>query len=311
MPLRITAALDVPDVARRQAGAFTRAQAYAEGMSRSQVARRVSSGGWTRLTGQALVARDVESCALTQVWAVYLTWPDAVASHLTAARFHRFPLAHSGSVHATVPRSLRSIGGLTAHRLPLDAFEIWDVTPDRGPRVTSPTRTALDCLRSLDREAGLSLLAWLVARQVLSRDQLAAVLVDDAGSHGSKRLYELFRRTAGDALSEAERVLHAALRRAGLVGWAANVRVRDATGVIAVVDILFAAQRLVIEIDGWAAHGNRDAFENDRRRQNRLVNAGYVVLRFTWNDITHRESEVLGQIRVALKTADDQRLSSR
>jgi len=34
--------------------------------------------------------------------------------------------------------------------------------------------------------------------------------------------------------------------------------------------VLFARARPVIEVDGYAAHGAREAFENDRRRQNRL-----------------------------------------
>ena len=48
--------------------------------------------------------------------------------------------------------------------------------------------------------------------------------------------------------------------------------VEVALGVVAVVDVLFAAERVVLEVDGWAAHGGREAFENDRRRQNRLTN---------------------------------------
>ena len=39
-----------------------------------------------------------------------------------------------------------------------------------------------------------------------------------------------------------------------------------------------------------------------RRRQNRLVAAGYTVLRFTWDDVTRRQSTV-SQIRTALAQA--------
>ncbi|MGV8967955.1 MAG: DUF559 domain-containing protein, partial [Cellulomonas sp.] len=48
-----------------------------------------------------------------------------------------------------------------------------------------------------------------------------------------------------------------------------------------------------------AYHGQA-SFQSDRTRQNRLVNAGFTVLRFTWQDLTDRPAEVLRQIRAAL-----------
>jgi very-short-patch-repair endonuclease len=44
--------------------------------------------------------------------------------------------------------------------------------------------------------------------------------------------------------------------------------------------------RLIVETDGWRAHGTRSAFERDRRRDADLVAAGWRVLR-----ITHRQLE--------------------
>jgi very-short-patch-repair endonuclease len=104
------------------------------------------------------------------------------------------------------------------------------------------------------------------------------------------------------AASEAELRLHSLIRAAGLTGWSTNVRIRDGAGrVIAVVDIIFATQRVVIEVDGYRAHSGRAAFVNDRRRQNALVNAGYRVLRVTWDDLRDRPAEVIAEIRLALR----------
>lgn len=61
--------------------------------------------------------------------------------------------------------------------------------------------------------------------------------------------------------------------------------------------LLFVAEGLIVEIDGWQAHGSRPAFITDRRRQNRLVNAGYLVLRFTWDDIVHSPEAVTTAVR--------------
>ncbi|MFZ0323118.1 MAG: DUF559 domain-containing protein [Actinomycetes bacterium] len=90
------------------------------------------------------------------------------------------------------------------------------------------------------------------------------------------------------------------MRTAGVTGWRANVVLRDARGVIGVVDLLFEAARLVVEIDGYAVHGRREAFQRDRTKQNRLIAAGYTVLRFTWDDVQNRPHAIVSQIRAAL-----------
>ena len=56
-----------------------------------------------------------------------------------------------------------------------------------------------------------------------------------------------------------------------------------------------------MEIDGWSAHSDRESFERDRRRQNALVNAGYVVLRFTWRDLKDRPDDVVAEMTAALR----------
>lgn len=82
-----------------------------------------------------------------------------------------------------------------------------------------------------------------------------------------------------------------------------NVPLHDDAGLIGVVDILFPGQRLVIEIDGRADHSDERAFQHDRSRQNRLIARGYRVLRFTWDDVVRRPTEVIATIRHALSLA--------
>ena len=53
-------------------------------------------------------------------------------------------------------------------------------------------------------------------------------------------------------------------------------------------------------MDGWSAHGSKAAFQTDRARQNRLIGAGYRVLRFTWEDVNRREDYLVQQIIRAL-----------
>jgi very-short-patch-repair endonuclease len=67
-----------------------------------------------------------------------------------------------------------------------------------------------------------------------------------------------------------------------------------------VVDFLWRDARLIVEADGRAAHGTRRAFQADRDRDGRLAVAGYLVLRFTWWDVTRRPVVVADRVRRVL-----------
>ena len=54
---------------------------------------------------------------------------------------------------------------------------------------------------------------------------------------------------------------------------------------------------LVLEVDSWEYHASQEAFELDRRRQNGLMLAGYLVLRFTTSMIVSEPGQVIGAIR--------------
>jgi very-short-patch-repair endonuclease len=47
------------------------------------------------------------------------------------------------------------------------------------------------------------------------------------------------------------------------------------------LDLAYPEIRLAIEVDGFAVHSTRSAFDHDRTRENLLVTGGWTVLRFT------------------------------
>ena len=51
--------------------------------------------------------------------------------------------------------------------------------------------------------------------------------------------------------------------------------------------------QLIVETDGWQAHGVRTAFERDRWRDGKLMAAGWRVMRITWRQL-ERDSATLG-----------------
>lgn len=285
---------------RAEAGrVFTAAEARAAGATPGQVRHRLASGAWVRVAGHGLRLAEEPEHRRDQTLAAWLTWPDGVVCRESALRFH---LAAAPSeltprpVHMWVPSRRRAFAHLVPHRFTLPAE---DVEVYRGGRVTTLERAALDALAGMRRADADRLLAWLLTRQVITRDGLEGRLARHPRMWGNQQLRELLADTASGALSAAERLLHRLLVAAGITGWRANVAIRDGRGIIGAPDVLFPAERVVIEVDGRAFHG-AERFQHDRERRNRLVLAGYVVLNFTWQDLTARPEAVVAQVRAAL-----------
>jgi len=115
------------------------------------------------------------------------------------------------------------------------------------------------------------------------------------GRHGAPAARRLLNAASGGARSEAERLLIQLLRQEHITGWRANYPV---SGYL--VDVAFPAQRVAVEVDGWAFHSDHGAFQHDRIRQNRIALLGWQVLRFTWRDLTEQPVRVVAQIRSAI-----------
>ena len=60
---------------------------------------------------------------------------------------------------------------------------------------------------------------------------------------------------------------------------------------------------LVVELDGQRYHGSVSAREADRLRDNRLMAAGWRVIRITWEDLRDRPDAIVVQILAALAHA--------
>jgi very-short-patch-repair endonuclease len=52
----------------------------------------------------------------------------------------------------------------------------------------------------------------------------------------------------------------------------------------------------VVELDGHATHANAPANETDRHRELVLRQAGFHVVRYTWQQITRRPDEVVADL---------------
>jgi very-short-patch-repair endonuclease len=284
-------------IASRQSGLFTSRQAQACGFSRHQILRRVRTGVWRRISSSVFGLAGVAVTVAVRDRAAQLAVPGSVLAGPSAARRWGLDVPDDRiclivGAHA----SPRRPGLLILHE-PLDSCDLQSV---EGVPVTSRARTVVDCLRVLPERPAIELLDRALQRRWITVADLARRVQGHFGRRGARRLVRLLGLATSGTRSAAERLAAQLLRQSGIGGWVANVPIRDGHGLIGVGDIVFSRLKLVIEIDGRAFHVSPEQFQTDRERQNRLVAAGWTVLRFTWRDLTERPAYVIGTIRAML-----------
>ena len=166
----------------------------------------------------------------------------------------------------------------------------------RGRRsLTARADTAVDLIRFTDVTDGVVLLDRLARERVVRLADVRRAAQELPRCWGSGRAREVAGLADGLAESAQETKLRLLMHRAGLPAPVAQHRVHDADGFVARVDFAYPELKLAIEYDGmW--HGERSAFLDDRRRLNRLVADGWVVLHVTADDLEHPE-RLLARLR--------------
>jgi len=274
-------------------GVITLAQARWAGLSPDSVERRVRSGHWRRCApGVYFVADRPFTDAARVRAAVWSHGPLATASGLAAAWWHGVTHYAPEIVEVTVPKvsNHRKREGIRARRrdlLPRDVVE------HKGLRVTGLPLTVVEA--AARRGGGAKLLDTALQRHT-ELTPLWAAHLRNKGRHGSPRARMLLIAASDGAQSQAERILIKLLRDNKITGWKANYPVAGYK-----VDVVFPAEKIAIEVDGYAFHSAPEDFHNDRKRQNAIALAGYQVLRFTWLDLTEYPERVLAEICRALR----------
>jgi very-short-patch-repair endonuclease len=214
--------------------------------------------------------------------AVLAYGPKAVLSHRSAAALWNLRRDNRAKTDISLPsRSARSRPGIDVHRT--GTLTPADCTIHDGIPCTTLARTLLDLAdvvyprdleRAIEQAEVLRLFDLRAVDEVLARAN---------GRRGAGVLRAVLAGLEQPALTdtELEERFLMLCRAATLPSPEVNVwlDIDDLPAVKA--DFLWRAERLVIETDGWESHGTRQAFERDRRRDERLKLAGYDLLRFT------------------------------
>ena len=69
------------------------------------------------------------------------------------------------------------------------------------------------------------------------------------------------------------------------------------------IDFAIPSVRVAIEVDGYESHTRWDVFQDDRVRGNELELAGWMVLHFTWHQLTRRPDYVIRVLTQAIRLA--------
>jgi very-short-patch-repair endonuclease/predicted transcriptional regulator of viral defense system len=288
-------------LAERQYGVVARRQLFALGISARTTERWIARG---RLHGihHGVYALGHRSLTSNGRWlaAVLAAGPNAVLSHRSAAALWGLRPAAGSRIDVTVhARGRGSRQGIAVHT----TREL--LARDRALRaripVTSVARTLLDLAGAIPEQQLTRTFEQADRLDLLDLRAIHDVCLRGRGRAGLGVLLRLLADQTGSApatRSELERLFVDFCQEHRLPRPQLNALVAGFE-----VDALWPGKRLIVELDSFAFHKTRGAFERDRERDAALLIAGYRVLRFTHRRLQRDQAAVAATLRAALASA--------
>ena len=287
---------ELAELARSQHGVLSYAQLRKLGFSKGHIARAQEAG---RLQRVHLGVYAVGHAALSdhgRAAAALLVFPGAaVLSHRSAAWLWGLIPTAPREPEVTVAARGNRRSGLQVHR-------VWSLpgeerTTYEGLPVTSVARTLVD-LAGTTSGKGLSRVVDRARRRgKLDLEAIDRSLARRPRSFVTERLEEalrLYRRPVFDR-ARSELLFLDAIHDAGLPAPRINTWEEGCE-----IDAYWEAERFAVEVDGWEAHGGREAFESDRLRQEDLKLAGIDSIRITARRIEQEPQAVARRLKLLL-----------
>ncbi len=194
-------------------------------------------------------------------------------------------------VHVTVPSRARPVRrpGVRYH---------WSSLPTPAHGWATPVlRTVLDCAAALPFDEALPVADSALRLGLTTREALLAGALASPRTGQGRRL-----RVTRFADARAANVLESRLR--GIV-LGAGFETFEPQFTITLPrrtvrpDLVDPVRRVVIEAEGFEHHGPRAAFTEDCRRYDELTADGWIVLRFTWEQVMDQPAWVADVVREA------------
>lgn len=297
-PARADRMARIAAAAAAQHGVLSRRQLRAAGFSDRTIARWAETGRLVRAHPRSFVMAGAPPTYRQSLMAAVLACEGkAVASHRSAARL--WGLVEDETVEVTVERDrLPRLQGVVVHR-PLDLWKARTTARDGIP-VTNPLRTLADLGAVLPTDAVAeaveqALITRLVTFRGLCNEWRRIAKPGRSGSGVLRTILD--NRLLGDKPADSVLEPRAAPIFA-LVGGPRPVFQHEVSigGRRFRLDFAYPDLKIAVEFDGLVAHATAAALQADLRRQNALLAAGWLVLRFTWDDVVRRPDRVALEI---------------
>jgi predicted transcriptional regulator of viral defense system len=295
-------------LAERQHGVVARRQLSALGLSEREIDLRIATGYLHPVFRGAFAVGHLAIGRTARMLAAVLACGDGtVLSHGSAAELQSLWDRQPIPIDVIPPRRAgRKVADIRWHNVlqPTPA----EIEIRKGIPCTTVSRTLVD----MAGRTGFTALSRLVERAAIQR-RLEVREVDRVLARGRRRgapqlraILDLWRTDTERRprlRSPLEAHLLPALVAAGVPRPECNVKLGVDGGRPLEVDMLWRAEKLAIEADGEETHGTRRAFQEDRKRDQRLLAAGFRVARVTWRQAEDEPTAVAARIRRMLTSS--------
>jgi very-short-patch-repair endonuclease len=290
----------VAALAGAQHGLVTRRQLLEQGLTVRKVNYRVVSRRLRPVHRGVYAIGPALSPRMREMAAVLACGPESYVSHRSAAALWALLSPQAASAPVDVSIRGRNGGrkpGIRPHR---DRLEPDEVSELDGVPVVTPARTLLDLAGQASGRELEQAFAEAERRDLVTHRGLVSLIDRYPRRQGAGTLRGLIRDTREILLtrSEAEERLLSLVRSGKLRKPESNVRIEGYE-----VDVCWRAERVIVEVDGFAWHSSRRTFERDRQRDGDLSAAGYRVLRVTWRQLSDEPDAVLVRLAQTLALA--------
>src|SRR5262245_8718303 len=283
----------VAKLAARSHGVVTRQELLESGVTRAQIKSRLAAGRLIRIHRCVFrVGHAAPSLEARYLAAVKACGPGSLLAGRAAAHLLQL-LRHLPSLPEVLTARHRRPEGVAVRRC--RAIDRRDATEWRGVPVTTVPRTLVDLAATLEPPDLARAFHEANVRHHVKPCAVERVL---SRRHNWPGARELRRVVCGDepiTLSRLESSFIALLRRARLPLPETN---RPANG--RYLDCRWPDRRLTVELDGYAYHATRHAWERDIDRERQTRARGDEFRRYTWRDVAEDPGQMLEDLRALL-----------
>jgi very-short-patch-repair endonuclease len=171
--------------------------------------------------------------------------------------------------------------------------------------VTDALRTVVDCARTCPIPQALAIADTAVRTALITAAELRQATAALRGT-GAVAARQVAAWVDARAASPLESALRGLLLVNGFRQFDPQLAVVHEGRRVAIVDLGDRKSGLLLEADSFLWHGQRASLERDARRYDELVSRGFLVLRFTWEQVLGDPAWVLAMVRRALARPDRQ-----